>query len=96
MQPHPAVAAEHRNRLGQVVERLALHADECIEAAREVGTKVIFIQTIHTDETDSDAWLGRHGAEAIVVWDGEDPAVGRTVRSLQDHLGEDEVWVLEP
>jgi uncharacterized phage-like protein YoqJ len=43
-----------------------------------------------------DAWLGRHGAEAIVVWDGEDPAVGRTVRSLQDHLGEDEVWVLEP
>jgi len=43
-----------------------------------------------------DAWLGRHGAEAIVVWDGEDPAVGRTVRSLRDHLGEDEVWVLEP
>jgi hypothetical protein len=43
-----------------------------------------------------DAWLGRHAAEAVVVWDGEDPAVGRTVRSLQDHLGEDEVWVLEP
>jgi ribonuclease HI len=43
-----------------------------------------------------DAWLARHGAEAIVVWNGEDPAVGRTVRSLQDHLGEDEVWVLEP
>lgn len=43
-----------------------------------------------------DAWLGRHGAEAIVVWDGEDPAVGRSVRSLQDHLGEDQVWILEP
>jgi ribonuclease HI/uncharacterized phage-like protein YoqJ len=43
-----------------------------------------------------DAWLGRHAAEAIVVWDGEDSGVGRTVRSFQDHLGEDEVWVLEP
>jgi ureidoacrylate peracid hydrolase len=31
-----------------------------LEAAREVGTKIIFIQTIHSDETDSDAWLGRH------------------------------------
>jgi len=31
-----------------------------------------------------------------VVWDGKDPAVGRTVRSLQDHLGEEQVWILEP
>jgi ribonuclease HI/uncharacterized phage-like protein YoqJ len=43
-----------------------------------------------------DAWLARHAAEAIIVWDGEDGGVGRTVRSFQDHLGEDEVWVLEP
>jgi ribonuclease HI/uncharacterized phage-like protein YoqJ len=43
-----------------------------------------------------DAWIARHVAEAIVVWDGEDPTIGRTLRSLQDHLGEDEVWVLEP
>jgi uncharacterized phage-like protein YoqJ len=43
-----------------------------------------------------DAWLARHADEAIIVWDGEDGGVGRTVRSFQDHLGEDEVWVLEP
>jgi hypothetical protein len=43
-----------------------------------------------------DAWLARNSAEAIVVWDGEDAAVGRTVRTFQDRLGEAEVWVVEP
>ncbi|MEA2685076.1 MAG: hypothetical protein QOE93_271, partial [Actinomycetota bacterium] len=43
-----------------------------------------------------DAWLARHAHEAIVVWDGHDAIVGRTVRALQDALGEDEVWVVTP
>jgi ribonuclease HI/uncharacterized phage-like protein YoqJ len=43
-----------------------------------------------------DAWLARHASDAIIVWDGDDAGVGRSVRSFQDHLGEDEVWVLEP
>ena len=43
-----------------------------------------------------DAWLARHAHEAIVVWDGQDAAVGRTVRALQDALGEDEVWLVMP
>jgi ribonuclease HI/uncharacterized phage-like protein YoqJ len=43
-----------------------------------------------------DAWLARHAHEAIVVWDGEDPHVGRTVRALQDAIGEDDVWVVSP
>ena len=43
-----------------------------------------------------DAWLARHAHEAVVVWDGTDPTVGRLVRSLQDHLGEEDVWLLEP
>ena len=43
-----------------------------------------------------DAWLSRNAHEAVVVWDGDDPAVGRFVRTLQDRLGEEEVWVLEP
>lgn len=43
-----------------------------------------------------DAWLGRHADEALVVFDGNDAAVGRALRSLQDHLGEEQVWVLEP
>jgi ribonuclease HI len=43
-----------------------------------------------------DAWLFRHADEGIAVWDGADPIVGRMVRSLQDHVGEDEVWLLAP
>jgi ribonuclease HI/uncharacterized phage-like protein YoqJ len=43
-----------------------------------------------------DAWLYRHADEAVAVWDGADAIVGRMVRSLQDHVGEDEVWLLAP
>jgi hypothetical protein len=43
-----------------------------------------------------DGWLARQVDEAIVVWDGDDASVGKTVRSLRDHLGEEEVWVVEP
>lgn len=43
-----------------------------------------------------DAWLARNAAEAVVVWDGADPDVGRLVRAYVDALGETEVWVLEP
>ena len=43
-----------------------------------------------------DAWLARHGDEALVVWDGDDADVGRFVRSLRDALGEEEVWVMAP
>ena len=43
-----------------------------------------------------DAWLYRHADEGLAVWDGTDPIVGRMVRSLQDHVGEDEVWLLTP
>ena len=43
-----------------------------------------------------DAWLARHAAEAVAVWDGNDAAVGRAVRAMQDALGEDDVWILTP
>ena len=36
VQAQPAVAAEHRDRLGQIVERLALHADQRIVAPHHV------------------------------------------------------------
>ncbi len=42
-----------------------------------------------------DAWLARHAAEAVLVWDRVDPALGKLHRSLEDHLGDD-VWVLDP
>ncbi|MEO6121964.1 MAG: ribonuclease H [Acidimicrobiales bacterium] len=43
-----------------------------------------------------DDWLARQAHEAAVIWSGEPGPVGRQVRSLQDHLGDDAVWVLEP
>jgi ribonuclease HI len=43
-----------------------------------------------------DAWLARHAHDAIAVWDGADAAVGRSVRALQDALGEDDVWIVSP
>lgn len=43
-----------------------------------------------------DAWLARHAHEAVLVWDGVEEYVGRLVRSFQDHLGEEEVWVVPP
>ena len=43
-----------------------------------------------------DAWLARHADEALLVWDGDDAVVGRLVRSMRDHVGEEEVWVVEP
>jgi ribonuclease HI/uncharacterized phage-like protein YoqJ len=42
-----------------------------------------------------DAWLARHADEALVVWDGNDPALGKLVRTLEEKLGED-VWIIEP
>jgi ribonuclease HI len=43
-----------------------------------------------------DAWLARHADEAVVIWDGDDDLVGRLVHSLRDHVGEEEVWVIDP
>jgi hypothetical protein len=43
-----------------------------------------------------DAWLARHAAEAIIVWDEKDAAIGKLLRSFQDHLGEEDVWIVTP
>jgi ribonuclease HI/uncharacterized phage-like protein YoqJ len=43
-----------------------------------------------------DAWLARQVDSALVVWDQEDDLVGRTVRSLEDHLGPEEVLLVHP
>lgn len=43
-----------------------------------------------------DQWLARHADAALVVWDHEDPTIGRLVRSLTDHVGEEDVWIVEP
>jgi uncharacterized phage-like protein YoqJ len=43
-----------------------------------------------------DAWLAKQVDAAVVVWDQEDDAVGRLVRSLEDHLGPDQVLQIHP
>ncbi len=43
-----------------------------------------------------DAWLARQVDGAVVVWDQEDDTVGRLVRSLEDHLGEENVYLVAP
>jgi hypothetical protein len=43
-----------------------------------------------------DAWLARSAHEALVVWDGDDAAIGKQVRTLQDKAGEDNVWIVTP
>jgi ribonuclease HI/uncharacterized phage-like protein YoqJ len=43
-----------------------------------------------------DAWLARQVDSALVVWDQEDDVVGRSVRSLEDHLGPDQVLLVHP
>ncbi len=43
-----------------------------------------------------DAWLARQVDAAVIVWDQEDDAVGRLVRSLEDHLGAGQVLLVHP
>jgi ribonuclease HI len=43
-----------------------------------------------------DAWLAKQVDAAVVVWDQEDDVVGRLVRSLEDHLGADQVLLIHP
>lgn len=68
------------------------------------AAETITLQNVQPDSTAKvsaafkrrDAWLARHADEAVVVWDGEDRLIGRQVRTLEDHLGEEEVWVFSP
>lgn len=41
-----------------------------------------------------DAWLAAHNHEAVVVWDGADRSLGKTVRTLEESL--DDVWIVNP
>lgn len=73
---------------------------ELIDGAAET----IILQNVQPDSTSQaagafkrrDAWLARYADEAVVVWDGNDALIGHRVRSLQDELGEAEVWTFAP
>lgn len=60
--------------------------------AREPATKQLAGAAIGR----RDAWLARNVDAALVVWDQEDDLVGRQVRSLEDHVGQDQVLQIHP
>lgn len=52
-----------------------------LDAGRRFGAKIVFIQTVHTPETDSAAWTGRMGGSALAIcrkdtWGGAFTDVG--------------------
>ncbi len=87
--PDAVWPAESRRRFRQLLDQAA---STIVVEQKKPATKQLAGAALRR----RDAWIARHASEAIVVWDGADPAVGRTVRSLQDALGEDEVWVTPP
>jgi ribonuclease HI len=80
----------------------AASRDHYAELIRHAGAAVLLERTAPETKQKAgaalarrDAWLARHADEAVVVWDGQDPAIGRLVRSLEDRLGDD-VWIVDP
>ncbi|MGI9602583.1 MAG: ribonuclease H family protein [Acidimicrobiales bacterium] len=69
------------------------------EAAREVRTLQNKQPVDRADAAKAlgrrDAWFGRVADEAVVVWDGVDPALGALVKKLEAKVGDD-VWVVDP
>ena len=82
----PTASRDHYAKL------LAAASGTVVLQSKEPGTK----QAAGAALDRRNAWLARNAQEAIVVWNGQDPFIGRQIRSLQDHLGETEVWVLTP
>jgi ribonuclease HI/uncharacterized phage-like protein YoqJ len=77
-----------KQRFGELLERAA---DVRTITAKKPESRTAVLGAL----ARRNGWLARNAHEAIAVWDGGDDAVGRVVRSLRDHLGEDEVWVLD-
>ena len=77
-------------------QRFRRHLDRAVDTIVVQNRKPATKQLAGAALRRRDGWIARHASEAIVVWDGNDPAVGRTVRSLQEALGEDEVWIVTP
>ena len=76
--------------------------DRYAELIRHAGAAVLLERTAPDSKQKfgaalarRDAWLAKHADEAVVVWDGKDPALGKLVRTLEDKLGDD-VWIVEP
>ncbi|MDX2272270.1 MAG: isochorismatase family cysteine hydrolase [Cyanobacteriota bacterium] len=63
---HPEGSLGQRGYSTEASQAIVPALNGLIEAARQSGVSIIFIQTIHTDATDSDVWLERsHHSRSI-------------------------------
>lgn len=90
--PHPEPDAKwppaSRRRFAELLDAAA----EVVTLEQKMPTSA---QLAGASLARRDAWLARHVASAVLVWDRTDPSLARLAASLEDHLG-DEVWFLEP
>jgi uncharacterized phage-like protein YoqJ len=92
VQPYPAPERQWPDSSKDHYAELIRHADAALLLERTVpDTKQKFGAAL----ARRDGWLAKHADEAIVVWDGKDPALGKLVRTLEEKLGDD-VWVVDP
>jgi ribonuclease HI/uncharacterized phage-like protein YoqJ len=92
VQPYPAPESQWPASSRDLYADLIRHADAAVLLERTVPDSK---QKFGAALARRDGWLAKHADEAIVVWDGKDPALGKLVRSLEDKLGAD-VWVIDP
>ncbi len=82
----PATSREHHRRLLDGARSVVVLQATSPRTKPQAGTAL----------RRRDAWLAANADEAVIIWDGDDAVVGRTVKAFQDALGEDDVWVIEP
>ena len=92
VQPYPAPESQWPESSRDHYADLIRHADAAVLLERTVPDSK---QKFGAALARRDGWLAKHVDEAIVVWDGNDPALGKLVRSLEDKLGDD-VWTVDP
>jgi ribonuclease HI/uncharacterized phage-like protein YoqJ len=92
IQPYPAPESQWPSASRDRYAELIRHADAAVLLERAVpDSKPKFGAAL----ARRDGWLAKHADEAVVVWDGRDPALGKLVRTLEDKLGDD-VWIVDP
>jgi ribonuclease HI/uncharacterized phage-like protein YoqJ len=92
IQPYPAPESQWPSSSRDRYAELIRHADAAVLLERGVpDSKPKFGAAL----ARRDGWLAKHADEAIVVWDGQDPTLGKLVRTLEGKLG-DEVWIVDP
>jgi ribonuclease HI/uncharacterized phage-like protein YoqJ len=92
VQPYPAPESLWPSSSKDRYAELIRHADAALLLERTVPDSK---QKFGAALARRDGWLAKHADEAIVVWDGKDPALGKLVRSLEESLGDD-VWIIDP